>query len=73
MIIGVNKMRDITRITRMITKLEAVWSIFPDWRLGQVISNLVNLERADVFYLEDDALEKGLDLFISSFSKKREE
>jgi hypothetical protein len=73
MIIGANKMRDITRITRIITKLEAIWSIFPDWRLGQVLFVLVNLGNADIFYLEDDALEKGLDLFISNFSKKREE
>ena len=51
-------MRNPDRIPKIIKELEEFWKQNPDWRLGQVISNL-NYEimgNSDPFYVEDDDL-----------------
>ena len=51
-------MRDPSRIPKILKELEEFWKQNPDWRLGQVISNL-NYEIMginDPFYVEDDGL-----------------
>lgn len=51
-------MRNPERIPEMIKELEEFWKRNPNWRLGQVISNLSYELTAnnDPFYLEDDKL-----------------
>jgi len=51
-------MRNPERIPEVLKELEKFWKQVPDWRLGQVISNL-NYEitgNNDPFYLEDEHL-----------------
>ena len=51
-------MRDMNRIPKILKELEKFWYNHPDWRLGQIVSNL-NYEVMggdDPFYLEDDLL-----------------
>ncbi len=57
-------MRDPDRIAKIVVKLGVAWSHVPDWRLGQLVSNLLGTGPQDVFNLEDDELEKLLDVFI---------
>ena len=54
-------MRDKKRIERIIFKLWKRWAENPDWRLGQLISNLQGPGVQDVFYTEDDVWEQLLD------------
>jgi hypothetical protein len=57
-------MRDPQRIPRILAKIEELWTRHPDMRLGQLVSNAARLggwNQNDVFYVEDDKTEKGLD------------
>lgn len=49
--------RDPKRIEKIIPLLEEAWKKNPDWRLGQLISNLLGPGRHDVFYVEDEEWE----------------
>ena len=51
-------MRNSDRIPEVIKELEEFWKQVPDWRLGQVISNLsYELSGSnDPFFIEDDWL-----------------
>jgi len=53
-------MRDPRRITRIITILEKVWQTQSDLRLGQLLLNLATLYDFDLYYLEDNKLERLL-------------
>lgn len=61
-------MRDPNRINRMVEKLRAAWLSHPDMRLTQLVESAASLgEEGDkvgrtVFYIEDDASERGLDI-----------
>jgi len=54
-------MRDPKRIPRIIKKLEKVWKKHPDYRLGQLVSNLLGPGPHDVFFPEDEEWEALLD------------
>ena len=58
-------MRNPDRIPIIIKKLEQVWKEVPEWRLGQVISNLQGPGPQDVFFLEDNEWEEILDRFLN--------
>lgn len=60
-------MRDPKRIPRIIKKLETAWELVPDWRLGQLVSNLQGPGPRDVFFLEDSKWEQLIDLFIEEW------
>ena len=51
-------MRNPERIPEVIKELEEFWKQNPDWRLGQVISNLSYeiMGSNDPFYIEDKTL-----------------
>lgn len=51
-------MRNPERIPKIIKELEEFWKQNPDWRLGQVISNLSYelMANNDPFYMEDNNL-----------------
>lgn len=48
----------------MIKKLEQAWLEVPDWRLGQLISNIQGIGRQDVFHTEDEDWETFLNNFL---------
>lgn len=62
-------MRNPKRITPLLFKLEMVWQKNPDWRLGQLISNLLGPGPHDVFYIEDDEWEKLIDTKLTKKQK----
>jgi uncharacterized protein YihD (DUF1040 family) len=58
-------MRDPKRIDKIINKLRAVWKTNPDLRLGQLIHNIAHDavgNGVDIFFVEDDLMEKALDV-----------
>lgn len=60
-------MRPQQRVYRITQKLLKYWEKYPDLRLGQIIVNAECKSGAkcnDLFFLEDEELEKGLDKLI---------
>lgn len=57
-------MKDPNRIDGIIDELLALWKENPDWRLGQVIANVVRAQtgaaHCDPFYLRDDEMLEGI-------------
>ena len=54
-------MRDPKRIEQFCNYLRAVWMLFPDWRFGQLVSNIYHLTgNPAFFYKEDDELLQAL-------------
>lgn len=50
-------MRDPDRIDEILAEVSGVWHALPDWRLGQLISNISRACHVeDPFFLEDDKL-----------------
>lgn len=66
-------MRDKNRISRILEKLEAVWSLYPDERLMQLLLNILNIlyddEVAFLFYVEDDEIEQLIDEVLLNYDK----
>jgi uncharacterized protein YihD (DUF1040 family) len=59
-------MRDVKRIERIIRLLEQAWKYVPDWRMGQLVSNILGVGVQDVFYVEDDTWELKIKMFIKN-------
>lgn len=58
-------MRDVNRIKPLLYKLEKLWLKEPDLRFGQIICLLQNqMYTDDIFYIEEDELEKAIDELI---------
>lgn len=72
-------MRDPDRIARIIKKLWRMWEKHPDWRLGQLVSNLMGpgphdvIRPAVIFYLEDNVWEKLLDELLKENLEKHQQ
>lgn len=65
-------MRNPERIPDILEKLEALWINYPDMRLGQLLVNLAPPRlHNDIFYWEDEDLEKALDDRIEKFIEER--
>ena len=64
-------MRDKARIPRMINKINRIWKQQPDLRLGQIIeiAHGKSGSQADVFNVEDDILEEGIDLLLNELDR----
>jgi hypothetical protein len=56
--------------SRLIAKFAIAWSYVPDWRFGQLVSNLLAPGPQDVFGPENDVWEVKLDMFINEASVK---
>ena len=57
-------MRDINRIEPMMERLTELWKTeCPDWRFGQLISNLQSF-LGDPFYIEDDEMINLIEQFF---------
>ncbi len=52
-------MRNPKRIDRIINLARELWHTYPDWRLGQLISNVIGDDNF-IFYMEDDEFEEKL-------------
>ena len=61
-------MKDKKRIKRILKKLEKVWLNFSDLRLGQGLMNVAESRKIDLFYLEDEELERLLDILIEEIN-----
>ena len=59
-------MRDPKRIDKFCAELAKLWHIVPDWRFGQLISNVLGSYKGDIFFPEDD---KMLDFMKKYFEK----
>ena len=64
-------MRDPTRIPRIISLLQQLWEIYPDQRLGQMLTNYV--VTSDVFHIEDDRWEDYLEKLIPRLKREQNE
>lgn len=64
-------MRDLKRIDRICDLLEVLWKQVPDWRLGQLISNVIG--RRDPFFIEDEDMEKSLEYYLKVVLEERNE
>lgn len=66
-------MRNPQRIDRLLNVVKRLWQQQPDLRLCQLISNAVGMatQKAmpDYFYIEDEVLLKGLELYIEDILK----
>jgi len=62
-------MRDPKRIEPILELLKEAWNLVPDWRLGQLVSNLLGNGPQDVFHPEDEDWEKLLKEFIKEKKK----
>lgn len=47
-------MRDPERIKPFLNELKRVWSTYPDWRFGQLISNMMHDQKVHLFFIEDE-------------------
>ena len=59
-------MKDPERIDPLIEKVRKLWHLYPDMRLGQLIVNCTpgSFSCPEVFYMEDDKLERTLNNFL---------
>lgn len=64
-------MRDINRITPLCNKLAAIWSNYPDLRLGQLILNVI--DGTPLYYIEDNDLLNRLEDFYNSIKENGNE
>ncbi len=60
-------MRDPERIDVFCDKLKEYWHKVPDWRFGQLVSNIFGQSDTNQFYCEDDYTMK---LFERFFDRK---
>lgn len=61
-------MRNPERIDEFCEWLRYVWHKYPDWRFGQLICNLYDIEgNAHFFYKEDETLKEILKVEARSF------
>jgi hypothetical protein len=64
-------MRDIKRIRPFLKKLGDIWETVPDWRFGQLMSNVLNSSKIDQFFLEEgDCMKLFDDFFATEFKNK---
>lgn len=52
-------MRDYRRINQILERIRVLWHNNPDWRLTQLITNVLG-HGGDHFYVEDDVLDRRL-------------
>lgn len=64
-------MRDPNRIPEVLEEIEHLWRLHPDWRLGQLISNLAAWSdpvEGSVYDIEDDALVEEVHRHLSQLA-----
>lgn len=68
-------MRDPNRINGFIKKFTELWKLVPDWRFGQLVSNLQKIvsENYDPFYTEDDIMFKAIEYYIAELKERKDD
>ena len=64
-------MRDINRIDKFCQRLAKVWKKVPDWRFGQLITNVFGTLENDPFFLEDDEVIETFEKFFTNNTKEK--
>lgn len=54
-------MRDPKRINLFLQTLEEYWTMVPDWRFGQLITNISRFYGGDIWFLEEDEFIKVME------------
>lgn len=66
-------MRDPNRIQKFCNELANIWRMVPDWRFGQLISNVIGdwqgKTHRDIFFPEDDEM---IQIFRDYFEQTKE-
>lgn len=58
-------MRDVSRIDKFLDELEDIWKTYcPDWRFGQMMSNVLNTFDIDPFFPEEEDMIKRIRNFF---------
>jgi hypothetical protein len=63
-------MRDPNRIPTVLRELERIWSRHPDWRLGQLISNIASWADEDVWDIEEDEMISEIDRHVRQWDER---
>lgn len=63
--------REPERIQRILAAIKTIWQRFPDWRLGQLLVNIVPEFEKNPFYLEDTIIEEKLTEFNEKFNENK--
>ena len=67
-------MRDPKRIRKYCNRLAELWEQVPDWRFGQLMSNMlgefVAEKHKDIFFPEDDELFEFFEVYFNPDSKQ---
>lgn len=64
-------MRDINRIDKFCQRLAKVWKKVPDWRFGQLITNVFGTLENDPFFPEDDEIIETFEKFFTNNTKEK--
>ena len=64
-------MRDSSRIKPFMEKMAEIWEKnCPDWRFGQLMSNVLNSFDTDPFFIEEDDMIKRFEKFFEDLEKQ---
>jgi uncharacterized protein YihD (DUF1040 family) len=63
------------RVHDTLTAVEIFWKKHPGWRLGQILENVARFgcNRAEVFYLEDEMLIRGLQVLTKRIQEEADQ
>lgn len=64
-------MRDPSRIRKFCNRLATAWELLPDWRFGQLISNIfrqMKSDNKDPFFPEDDSMIEYIEQYIEKYT-----
>ena len=64
-------MRDPKRIQKTCARLASAWSLLPDWRFGQLMSNIfanMKSEGKDPFFPEDDSMIEYIEQYVEKIT-----
>lgn len=64
-------MRDPKRIHKFCNRLAAAWMLLPDWRFGQLMTNLfrqMQSECKDPFFPEDDSMIEYIETYVEKLT-----
>ena len=62
-------MRNPDRIDPFLKRLGDMWKKVPDWRFGQLISNVIGTLQTDPFFPEDDEMIEHFENFFKQLFK----
>ncbi len=64
-------MRNPNRIKPFLERLEKCWNKVPDWRFGQLMSNVLNSMPIDPFFPEDEEMIEYFEKYFEKYKGVR--